>query len=1401
MDAEEGILSFLDLLDLDEEIIDKRLKSIMLKSNHTNKHLQSVHLLLQYKHLINTKENSDCENDDEYDFTVQLIRNANNENIDYICKIINIVLCLNNDNIINKSEHLMQQILLDTDFLKDSRREDPANRTIDETDLNRVIKLKVCGSILDAIIKTHNKLSLPFLETPIENILDSTDETLKIYFLTDTVPKLFEGIIGYNILDQIWNYIKQLKEDEKEKALQILSCLSDYYLPAPDGKRSVKFESEIVFLYDFWNIILYGIMSNDTAVRKISIYLSKRAIDYVIYISRDICIASETDIVFNWNKNDSKNLKTIWDNFFILIDSLEEKQSNIVLPSLKLFETVDIGECWLNAAYNIGLKHDNAQVRLKCAEYKLKTRIGNETVARVLLEAYNDINIYDNSINCQVLKTGISGIFKDPFSFMAILKAIPTVKWSPVPFYYLSDVLANLMSESSFDISTVIMDILKVPCNSILIRKAVHVNLGKFIKNCQKNLSWRDAAKIISIIQLEPEKYPIVVQPDTFKDVEKICFKSLSESIKNIDLILLYLSNNNKEDMNIFIDVLNEKIVKLTDIINRQYSDKKECMKDAIFLIHMLSKTEDDKNSVKKILYELVVRQNRTIIQYVISLFSSDNFYMGDAGPIFEKDSCIFTDNNMDDILLQLYKICILFLKDGQELHKTVLSLYCIKVLHNNTNLMTKYHHEMLNLKGFLEIILNYQFKDSHNESEGRVKNIFYEKTCQITYQLLEEEKDLHFFMKPLISYIEIVLECGGYGCLKWILKIVNKIVKLLVDGENKFDTVQFVNRVWFEIEELKSNNQYSPCMQELVELLTQDALLSKAMYNNVIISYCKKIIENGSAKTNPLYYLSQRINRRGVQDYGHLIYILCEILLYCPVLRKDERITDNLCLKVLQDEAYGIDKNSIDVHFNFEIQYLSIATLCHINHNETLTVILKFITNKIDETFRNKQRYHGNSQVHKTLISTLQHMLIILLKSPGNMDWLLNWCLDLLVKLPHQPSVRICLEWLVSLCFYIQKISLGENILQVLKLRNVSLTSQFFIMYWLLKHKIINNTYTDVEYNHVLDFLLSHTMGQLFNVRLHAQYLSVILHKMAGKSTKFDYTISVIENTFNDSRTDKNFTKLQIDYFANKFDIIANLNPYFIYYLLPKYCEIDSNESVDIEFVKNQLKDFDGSLVGGDEAFIIEWRSCQRGNEEFLQLAGDESGSKVVQDDELMGTIQKKYVPWKNMSEINSYDFGKKTETKGDLILVASLIDKLPNLGGMARTSEVFGVKTYVVGSLRHLQDKQFQGLSVSAERWVNVEEVRPGRALKEYLMLKKSEGYIVVAAEQTSTSSKLQNFKFPKKTILLLGHEKEGVPCDLLPIMDHCVEIPQQGYVRSLNVHVTAAIFVWEYVRQNVL
>jgi tRNA G18 (ribose-2'-O)-methylase SpoU len=47
---------------------------------------------------------------------------------------------------------------------------------------------------------------------------------------------------------------------------------------------------------------------------------------------------------------------------------------------------------------------------------------------------------------------------------------------------------------------------------------------------------------------------------------------------------------------------------------------------------------------------------------------------------------------------------------------------------------------------------------------------------------------------------------------------------------------------------------------------------------------------------------------------------------------------------------------------------------------------------------------------------------------------------------------------------------------------------------------------------------------------------------------------------------------------------------------------------------------------------------------------------------------------------------------------------------------------------------------------------QVKP-RLLSKYLEAKKKDGYMLVGAEQTANSIRLNDFKFPRKTLLLLG------------------------------------------------
>lgn len=52
-----------------------------------------------------------------------------------------------------------------------------------------------------------------------------------------------------------------------------------------------------------------------------------------------------------------------------------------------------------------------------------------------------------------------------------------------------------------------------------------------------------------------------------------------------------------------------------------------------------------------------------------------------------------------------------------------------------------------------------------------------------------------------------------------------------------------------------------------------------------------------------------------------------------------------------------------------------------------------------------------------------------------------------------------------------------------------------------------------------------------------------------------------------------------------------------------------------------------------------------------------------------------------------------------------------------------------------------------------------------------------------------------------LYFRNEKEGIPVDIIQLLDVCVEIPQQGIIRSLNVHVSGALLIWEYARQRLI
>lgn len=68
------------------------------------------------------------------------------------------------------------------------------------------------------------------------------------------------------------------------------------------------------------------------------------------------------------------------------------------------------------------------------------------------------------------------------------------------------------------------------------------------------------------------------------------------------------------------------------------------------------------------------------------------------------------------------------------------------------------------------------------------------------------------------------------------------------------------------------------------------------------------------------------------------------------------------------------------------------------------------------------------------------------------------------------------------------------------------------------------------------------------------------------------------------------------------------------------------------------------------------------------------------------------------------------------------------------------------------------------------------------------------------TKAKNKYTDVKYPKKVFLVFGREDKGLPEELLKAnRDRCVRLPMRDTLRSLNLSNTAAVAVYEVLRQR--
>jgi tRNA G18 (ribose-2'-O)-methylase SpoU len=88
--------------------------------------------------------------------------------------------------------------------------------------------------------------------------------------------------------------------------------------------------------------------------------------------------------------------------------------------------------------------------------------------------------------------------------------------------------------------------------------------------------------------------------------------------------------------------------------------------------------------------------------------------------------------------------------------------------------------------------------------------------------------------------------------------------------------------------------------------------------------------------------------------------------------------------------------------------------------------------------------------------------------------------------------------------------------------------------------------------------------------------------------------------------------------------------------------------------------------------------------------------------------------------------------------------------------------------------------------------------RTLPPVLKDLKAEAYVLVGLEQATNSISLHEYRFERRTALVIGNERLGLTEEELRLMDAVVEIPVWGLPYAYNVANAAAMAMYEYCKQ---
>lgn len=152
--------------------------------------------------------------------------------------------------------------------------------------------------------------------------------------------------------------------------------------------------------------------------------------------------------------------------------------------------------------------------------------------------------------------------------------------------------------------------------------------------------------------------------------------------------------------------------------------------------------------------------------------------------------------------------------------------------------------------------------------------------------------------------------------------------------------------------------------------------------------------------------------------------------------------------------------------------------------------------------------------------------------------------------------------------------------------------------------------------------------------------------------------------------------------------------------------------------------------------------------------------------------------------------------ERPRELIVACAPMRSNVNLSRIVRTAGCCGVRQVICCGTAKIIDKIARD-SVDESSPLAV-EVRVHRTLLPPLRELKASGYRLVGLEQTGDSTSLFDYRFERRSVLVVGNERTGLEDELLRQLDDVVEIPVYGLPHAYNAATAASMALYEFCRQ---